>query len=187
MAKQIRELFGFIPDNFEDFALASQISQAEAKKHFIELFRGKKWRKTGIVWPQFSDAVVDYYFTKKLAYSYIKTAQQPVLVMMGTPSSWNLPIIISNNSPDAVTVDYRVIDLKTDKELKHWHATVNGNTSATVDGMAYSKSEKTVYLIEWTIGDKTYKNHYLCGEPTFDFGEYVALIKKAGLFETEGF
>lgn len=28
--------------------------------------------------PQFSDAVVDYYFTKKLAFSYIKRSQNPL-------------------------------------------------------------------------------------------------------------
>ncbi|HHY97696.1 MAG TPA: glycoside hydrolase family 2, partial [Firmicutes bacterium] len=73
MANQIKEMFGEIPDNLEDFALASQISQAEAKKFFIEMTRLHKWRRTGIIWwnmldgwPQFSDAIVDYYFGKKL-------------------------------------------------------------------------------------------------------------------------
>ncbi len=39
MANQIRELFGVIPDDLDAFALASQISQAEAKKFFIESTR----------------------------------------------------------------------------------------------------------------------------------------------------
>lgn len=194
MAKQIRELFGTVPDNYEDFALASQISQAEAKKHFIELFRGQKWRRTGIIWwnlidgwPQFSDAVVDYYFTKKLAYSYIKTAQQPLLLMFGTPSNWRLPLIVSNNSSKNLEIEYQVTDLKTDKVVKKWHTAVGPDISCEIDSLAYSKSIKTIYLIEWTVDGKHYKNHYLCGEPTFDFDEYVALIKKAGLLCTEGF
>ena len=36
MANQVRELFGVVPDDLESFALASQITQAEAKKFFIE-------------------------------------------------------------------------------------------------------------------------------------------------------
>ena len=61
------KLFGAVPDDLETFALASQITQAEAKKFFIESTRLRKWRTSGILWwnvidgwPQFSDAIVDY-------------------------------------------------------------------------------------------------------------------------------
>ena len=36
----IRQLFGEVPDNLDDYTFASQVSQAEAKKFFIE--NGKK-------------------------------------------------------------------------------------------------------------------------------------------------
>ena len=72
----------------EQLAMLSQISQAEAKKFFIEQTRLKKWRRTGIIWwnmldcwPQISDAVVDYYFHKKLAFYYIGRVQQPVCMV----------------------------------------------------------------------------------------------------------
>ncbi len=68
MARQVRELFGFIPEDLDTFAYASQVSQAEAFKFFIEMFRSAKWRRTGIIWwnlldgwPQISDAVVYLY------------------------------------------------------------------------------------------------------------------------------
>jgi beta-mannosidase len=93
MADQIRELFGEIPQDLPAFALASQITQAEAKKFFIESTRLRKWQTSGILWwnlldgwPQFSDAVVDYYFGKKLAYHYIRRAQQPVCVFISEPT-----------------------------------------------------------------------------------------------------
>lgn len=89
MANQIRELFGEVPEDLPTFALASQITQAEAKKYFIESARLRKWQTSGILWwnlldgwPQFSDAVVDYYFSKKLAYHYIRRVQQPVCVFI---------------------------------------------------------------------------------------------------------
>ena len=51
MSGHVTTLFGStVPNTFEDFAMASQISQAEAKKYFIEKFRIEKWRRTGIIW-----------------------------------------------------------------------------------------------------------------------------------------
>ena len=79
MANQIKVLFGEEFNDLETFSLASQLSQAEAVKFFIERFRSQKWRRTGLIWwnlidgwPQISDAVVDYYYNKKIAYSFIK-------------------------------------------------------------------------------------------------------------------
>ncbi len=92
MRDQVRTLFGCVPDTLEDFARMSQISQAEAKKYFIERFRVSRGRRNGIIWwslidgwPQVSDAVVDYGYTKKLAYHYIKRTQQPVLFAFDEP------------------------------------------------------------------------------------------------------
>ena len=39
MIKQIRELFGTVPEKLEDFVEASQICQAEAKKFFLSCFK----------------------------------------------------------------------------------------------------------------------------------------------------
>ena len=51
-------------------AAASQITQAEAKKFFIESTRLLKWETSGLLWwnvidgwPQFSDAIVDHYYS----------------------------------------------------------------------------------------------------------------------------
>ena len=72
--------------------MRARVSQAEAKKYFIERFRVTKWRRSGIIWwnlidgwPQISDAVVDYYGVKKLAYHYIKRSQQTVCLMFDEP------------------------------------------------------------------------------------------------------
>ena len=47
MTNQIRELFGDVPTDMREFVIASQISQAEAKKFFIEFTRQKKWKRSG--------------------------------------------------------------------------------------------------------------------------------------------
>ena len=85
MSGQLKTLFGQEPRNLDEYARMSQISQAEAKNYFVESFRCRKGRRTGLIWwnimdcwPQISDAVVDYYFCRKLAYFFIKRSQQDI-------------------------------------------------------------------------------------------------------------
>ena len=118
MSNQIKELFGHVPDDLESFALASQIAQAEALKFFIESTRLRKWRTSGILWwnvidgwPQFSDAVVDYYFGRKLAYHYIRRCQKPVCLIIGEPGMGKyLPIVACNDTRQAAEIRYEVWD-----------------------------------------------------------------------------
>lgn len=49
MDRQIYELFGVHPQNLDDYVFASQISQAEADKYFIESSRQLKWARSGII------------------------------------------------------------------------------------------------------------------------------------------
>ncbi len=131
MADQVRELFGAVPDNLDDFALASQISQAEAKKFFIEMFRTGQPNRTGIIWwnlidgwPQFSDAVVDYYFRRKLAFYYIKRVQQPLILSMREPANWNLELVSVNDAGAEAELDYTVTELTTGEVVHSARATV---------------------------------------------------------------
>jgi len=188
MAKQIRELFGVIPDNLEDYSFASQVSQAEAKKFFIELFRSSKWRRTGIIWwnlidcwPQFSDAIVDYYGEKKLAYEYIKRSQTPVCLMFREPKNWNLELVAVNDTLDDVEAVYTVTDVETDCCLLSGQTRVSANGLSSVGILPYSASEKKMLIIQWKLGGAEYKNHYLCGTPAFDLQHYTFWMRKAGL------
>ena len=96
------------PETVEDFSLASQIVQAEAKKFFVENVRIHKWRKARILswnmmdcWPQFSDAIVDYYFVRKLAYGYLKRAQRPLLGIVGEWRNWGHEVVRTNDTLQA--------------------------------------------------------------------------------------
>ncbi|PJB28341.1 glycoside hydrolase family 2, partial [Candidatus Desantisbacteria bacterium CG_4_9_14_3_um_filter_50_7] len=134
MADQIKELFGEMPESLEEFALASQVSQAEAKKFFIEMFRIKKWRRTGIIWwnvmdcwPQFSDAIVDYYFSKKLAYWFIKRVQVPVCVMVDEPDDWNCRIVAGNDSLEPAEGKFSIRDADSGEALLKGNFEVGAN------------------------------------------------------------
>ncbi len=182
MANQIREMFGLIPDNIEDFAMGSQISQAEAMKFFIELFRVEKSRRNGIIWwnlidgwPQFSDAVVDYYYNRKLAYYYIKNSQKPVLLTFAHPGDWKLPLVAVNDTGNIINLTYSVTDYVTGQVVMSGTAQV-GKDALNLGALNYSHGEKHIYLIQWESEQGSGSNHYLCGEPPFDLGLYHKFI-----------
>ncbi len=190
MANQIRELFGFIPDSMEDFVLASQISQAEAKKTFIEMTRLKKWRRTGIIWwnlmdgwPQFSDAIVDYFFGKKLAYHYIRRSQESVCLMVREPENWAVEVMAGNDSNQASRGDYRIVDADGDRLLAEGAFQVEANENASLVRIPISRSDKKLILLEWTIGDEKHGNHYLLGQPPFSLSQYKLWLKRIASLE----
>ena len=195
MAKQVYELFGTAPDSLEDFARASQISQAEAFKFFIEMFRTAKWRRTGIIWwnlldgwPQFSDAVVDYYFNKKLAYGFIKRASSPVCLMFKEPDNWQIELVAVNDTLAPVEVHYVVTDLTdNDRLIFEGDASVPANGISCVQRLKYSMSEAHFYLIKWEMNGVWHKNHYFSGSPPLDMDRYLSCLEKAELADFEGF
>ncbi len=188
MEKQVRQLFGEVPTDPESYILASQISQAEAKKYFIERMRVGRPDKTGIIWwnlldgwPQMSDAVVDYYFTKKLAYSYIKRSQAPFVIAAGEINNWNLPIYACNDTLEEKRGHLTVKDSGTDEVICECDFVAGANTSTLLLELPTYYSEKKVLIFEWTLGETSGFNHYLCGYPPICLEEYKKVIEKYSL------
>jgi len=184
MGKQIAELFKVIPDNLEEFSFASQVTQAEALKFFIEVFRYNKWDKTGIIWwnlidgwPQFSDSVVDYYFHKKMAFEYIKISQQDICLMIKEPENSNQDLVVVNDSIEKVDLSYTVIDIDTG------NIEIAGKGIAIADAVTKLGEIKSIrdsqkfLLINWEINGKQYSNHFLTGNPPFDLYQYRNWVK----------
>lgn len=179
LPNQIKQLFGEVPTDLEEFIFASQISQAEADKFFIENVRVQKEKKGGILWwnlmdgwPQFSDAVVDYYYEKKIAYDYIKRSQQPFALMCGEMDNWHLPVVATNDTMQEVSGTFTVQNLETEELLLAGEFHVDPNSNALIGRVPVMYSEKGMLLIKWQIGEKKYINHYLYGMPAFDLQEY---------------
>ncbi len=187
MANQIEVLFGHTPQNLEEFAVMSQYSQAEANKFLIERFRATKWRRTGLIWwnlidcwPQFSDAVVDYYYDKKKAYDFIKRSQQPMLLVFREPENGVLSLVAVNEFLVQKDVKYTVRDLATDTVVLSGEATVSANDGVVLGQVEFDENGVHFYLIEWEIDGESYKNHYLSGKPPYSFKQYLEWIKESG-------
>lgn len=109
MINQVRLLFGEVPTKLDDFIFASQSVQAEAMKFFVEIYRGNKFApKTGILWwnirdgwPLISDAVVDYYFSPKMAYWFLRNVQRNVCVLINDAADGSHPLVATNDTRSA--------------------------------------------------------------------------------------
>lgn len=192
MAKQIKVLFDEEPDNLERFAMTSQASQAEAMKFFVERFRWGKWDRTGIIWwnlidgwPQFSDAVVDYYYAKKLAFYVIKRSQAPVCLMFREPENGTLTLVGANEFLKDITLSYCVTDLATG-EKTCGNAFLPANSAAAVMQIPHLEDKMHFYVMEWEYEGTKGKNYYVCAKAPYDFDEYYRYMKESGMWETDG-
>lgn len=187
MTKQINLLFGFRPKTLEDFIAASQSTQAEAMKYFVEKFRGERFRRTGIIWwnvrdgwPIVSDAIVDYYNSKKLAYSYLWNAQRTVCVLINDEEEGVLPLRAVNDSFVPAEGKVKVTDVESGKVIYNGKFSVGSNDRSLVAGLPVPQGQG-VLLIEYETGGQKFRNHYLYGAPPFDFKSYQRWLKEAGL------
>ena len=154
-------------------------------KFFIENIRIKREHKSGIIWwnlldgwPQMSDAIVDYYFEKKIAYDYIKRSQQPFTIMCSELKNWGTTVVASNDSLNTVCGNYRVTDVMSDKVVLEGDFSVEKNSNYELGFVRLMFSVQGMYLIEWWIDGRRYINHYTYGMPKFELEEYRKWFEK---------
>lgn len=194
MAKQIKVLFGEEPETLERFAMISQASQAEAMKFFVERFRIGKchWERTGIIWwnlvdgwPQFSDAVVDYYYARKLAFYVTKRSQAPVCLMFREPENGELTLVGANEFLKDITISYRITDIATGEQMQG-SVLLHHNSAADIIKIPYHDDTMHFYVMEWTYDGITGKNYYVSAKAPYDFDEYYRYMKESGMWEADG-
>ena len=191
---QIRKLFTAAEGNFDDLIRQSQISQAEADKYFIERVRVKKGECTGIIWwnlldgwPQVSDAVVDYYFTKKLAYGYIKRSQNPLCLMFDVSQNGEIALYAVNDLQNDAAVSYTVSEMNSGKVILNGKATVKADAAAVLEKIRTDGEEQSFYYIQWETDGRQYQNHYCPHLPGIRYDAYLSAMKKCGFDAFEGF
>ena len=192
MINQQNLLFGSCPDDLEEFIFGSQVVQAEAMKYFVELWRGQKFApKTGIIWwnikdgwPDISDAVVDYYFNKKLAFHYIGNVQRNVCSLIMDPVGGGFPLVVVNDTAVPVDGTVRVTDIASGKVLYNGKYHVEKNSKTDLATLPDTGGQG-VFLISYTAGGKEFKNHYLYGKAPFKLSDYRRWMEKAGIYDLD--
>jgi beta-mannosidase len=178
MANQIKHHFGVIPDNLDDFVYASQATQAEALKFFIEWFRQRKGYTTGILWwnlrdgwPIISDAIVDYYYNRKSAFEYVKRVQQSQCLFLSEPEDNKQKIIGVNDTQEVFEGVYSVHDLLSKEVLSKGHFSISKNGHCKLAPINKTETHG-LYVIRWESKGTTYHNHYITGSHPFPLNEY---------------
>ena len=186
MVNQIRLVFGVVPTDLDAFVEASQSVQAEAMKFFVERFRGAKFApRTGIIWwnvrdgwPIISDAVVDWYFTPKKAYWYIRNVQRDVCAMIvdAEDGSGTHPLVVVNDTLEPASGYVRVTDVESGRTVWKGRYAVEANGRLVLASLPAAKGQG-VWKISYNVGGDDYENHYLYGEPPFDLETYADWMK----------
>lgn len=188
MTNQVKLLFGSIPKDINDFITASQVVQAEAMKYFIEMWRGDKPQRSGIIWwnirdgwPILSDAVTDYYNSKKLAYYFIKNVQENVCVLMNDAKDGKHPLKVINDTRLPSKGSVEVVDLATNKSIYSGDFSVEPHGNLLISSIPQMQGQG-ILLIKYKVDGKNFSNHYLYGAPPFKLDEYKKLLRKTNIY-----
>ena len=203
MTDQVKHMFTDIPRDLATYAKMSQISQAEAFKYFIERFRTAKWRRTGIIWwnlldgwPQISDAVVNYDFTPKLAYSFIKRVQNPLHMAFADPVDGQFTLMGINDTQKDEIFTYTVkditglpvgTDLTAVPALLAGEVTVPADTATPVAGLPTSGMDDRFLLIEWRDSQGRHLSHFILEPKHLDYTTYLQALELCGFDDWHGF
>ena len=187
MAKQIALIFGEVPQTLGDYVLASQISQAEAMKFFIEMWRmrqpytgGMLWWNLRDGWPIISDAVVDYFGVKKLAYHWIKRAQADLCITVGESENAVHPIWLLSHRAIDQKIAVTVRDLDGDVRYRGEAPYVPGENCRL--GQIPASAKTAMWKIQWTLdGRPAGTNHYLAGPRPFPLERFRGWLRELEL------
>ncbi len=203
MTDQVRHMFTDTPHDLNTFAKMSQASQAEAFKYFIERFRTAKWRRTGIIWwnlldgwPQVSDAVVNYDFTPKLAYFFIKRVQKPLHMAFADPENGAFTLMGINDTQKDVTFTYTVKDvtgLPVGTDLSTLPTLLSGEVTVPADAASPAASlpveglaDRFLYM-EWTVDGQHGTSHFILEPEHLDSKIYMQALELCGFDDWHGF
>lgn len=188
MVNQVKAFFGSCPEDLDEFILASQITQAEAMKFFVEMFRQQKPHKQGILWwnirdgwPILSDAVVDYYFDKKLAYHYLARVQRDVQAICCEEADGQHAVVVVNDTLKPVKGHLEVLRVDDSSTLLDANFEVEPHGNRSFGTLAHP-GKNEMWQIRWTVeGQGSHTSHYLAFNPTVSLEQYKEWRKVPGL------
>ena len=176
-------LFGEVPDDADEFILATQVYQGEAYKKYIEFARLNDKCGGMIIWVlkdswfEYGSGVIDAAGGKKLACKYMKAAQSPVQILIGDDGE----AYLSNNTTEKYDCKYQ---LKSDADKIIAEGKVESEPFS-LQRIGKVKTAGIGIIARLIYGEgaaqKTVYNHkILCGFPC-DRKKYTEFIRKAGI------
>ena len=127
--------------------------------------------------PQLSDAVADYYNRKKLAFYYVRRAQQPLHIIIGESEGWRHKVCLCNDTRERHSVGYKITDHDAGEVVLEGTADVEANENLFLPALESLPGRKKLYLIEWEADGRRYGSHYINGFPPMDLTQYKGWLK----------
>ncbi len=173
------KVFSPLSSDLETLVKQSQYTQAEAYKTWIEHARLSDIN--GILiwnlldgWPQVSEAMVDYYFTKKPSFDFVKNAMRAVNVIIKEESRGALKIFVANASRNNASVSYEISC--NGKAIANDRIEVLPDENKLVS-MMYTNGESNFYKIDFWINGHHYASHYQENAESLDINTYISNLK----------
>jgi len=152
------------------------------------MWRGGKPERSGIIWwnirdgwPILSDAVTDYYNSKKLAFYFLKNVQHDVCVFMNDAKEGKYPLVAVNDTRQSSDGSVEVTDVATGKLIYKGDFSIDANGRTLIASLP-EKAGQGIMLIRYRVNGELYANHYLYGHPPFKLDEYKKLLKKTNIY-----
>ena len=125
-------------------------------------------------WPQFSDAIVDYYFGNKLAYHYHPARPAAGGVIVGEPGAGQIPAgdHLQRHAAGRRRALPSLGCRQRTKPLLQATFRVPANQNWQVGRIRTYASDQRLYLIEWETDGQRFGSHYLAGTPPFGLDRY---------------
>ncbi len=175
----------FAVEEFKDWTVAVNFLCSLIFKDAIELFRSKRWGKTGVIWWSLLDmwpmlfnySVVDSDFCKKLPYFWIRNAQQTVALMaVRQELQGEMAVYLANDTLKERPLNYKVTAYAADgstRLLVEGTVTAEPNSSCKLCAPAEADTPE-LWILEWQQEGKTYYNHAIAGPMQYD----VATVRR---------
>ncbi len=173
-------VFAPLSEDLSVFVKQSQYTQAEAYKAWIEHSRISD-DINGILlwnlldgWPQVSEAMVDYYFTKKASFEFVKRAQRPVNVILKEESKGVLTVFAVNSGRKSVTVEYSIS--LNGKEIAAGKTELSSDEKK-VSGKITTDGQSNFYKIDFWVDGVHFVSHYQENAKNLDINKYISDIE----------
>ncbi len=173
------KVFSPLSEDLEVLVKQSQYTQAEAYKAWIDHARTSEI--SGILlwnlldgWPQVSEAMVDYYFTKKASFEFVKRAQRPVNVIVKPDGDGVLQVFAVNSERKPVKVSYKISE--NGRTVASNEAVVSADESINTETV-HTDGKSNFYRIDFFVDGEHFVSHYQENAVGLDLDRYLENIK----------
>ena len=168
--------------------MLSQFVHSEGNKFFVENARNGKPYKTGLIlwnlldgWPQFSEALVDFYFDKKPGFTSVSRSYEPVLVTVFENNNSQYQVNVINDTLQDKSVNYKIYDADTNEVFLEGIVNIDKNSNKNLDVLSNIYFEQRCLVIDYSVDGKNYKNHFITGYPIYKKDDFIRWYKLLGL------